>query len=122
MGRKSRAKGKAGEREVVQLARKHFLAAERTWETAQAATPAERACDVLLNHTGGHCAGEGCTRVQVKRSAAGFQSLYRALEHVDLALVRADNKPWLAVLPAAQLFELMREAQHAPDGYEGIEG
>lgn len=49
MGLKSKSKGKRGEREVVALARAHALPAERTWHTAQSASPAERASDVRMN-------------------------------------------------------------------------
>jgi len=102
-GLKSRAKGKRGERELVRLARQHGLEAERTWQTAQAANPAERACDVRV-------AGQPA---QVRIARRGFLPLYKALDGVAVAFVRQDRKPWLAVLPADQLFSMLRDRERA---------
>lgn len=104
MGKLSRAKGKRGEREVVALARQAGLAAERTWETAQSANSAQRACDVRI----------GPHRCQVKLRRTGFGPLYAALVDVDFAFVRTDNREWLAVLPADRLLALLKVAEDAP--------
>ena len=96
-GRRSRTKGKRGEREVVALARAAGLDAERTWQTAQSDDPATRCCDILV-------AGRPA---QVRLRGSGFGALYDALENVDMAFVRADHRPWVAVLPALRLFELL---------------
>jgi len=106
MGLKSRRKGKRGEREIVVLARTHGLQAERTWHTAQASDPTVRRCDVRV-------AGRPA---QVKVAANGFKSLYDALEDVEMAFLRADRCPWLAVLPAESLMALLAR------GGEGWEG
>ena len=95
---KSRKKGKRGEREVVALARVAGLAAERTWHTAQSTDPQARRCDVLI-------AGRPA---QVKLAAAGFGPVYDALAGVELAFVRSDHRPWLAVMPAERLLALLR--------------
>ncbi len=96
-GLRSRAKGKRGEREIVRLARQYGLQGERTWTTAQAANPAARHCDVRI---AGHAA-------QVKVARRGFETFYRALDGVDFAFLRQDRRPWLAVLPARDLFQLL---------------
>ena len=97
MGAHSKRKGKRAELEVVRLARSAGLAATRTWHTAQASDPTERRCDVLI--AGRHA--------QVKVAANGFKALYAALEGVEMAFLRADRRPWLAVLPANSLLALL---------------
>ncbi len=97
MGLSGRQKGKRGEREVVALARRHGLQAERTWQTAQSANPCERCCDVRI-------AGRPA---QVKLSGKGLKALYAALEGVEVAFLRADRLPWLAVLPADRLLAML---------------
>lgn len=101
MGLLSKRKGRLAEQQVVQLARVAGLDAERTWHTAQSPDATERACDVRI-------AGRAA---QVKVAADGFGSLYGALEGVELAFVRADRRPWLAVLPAERLLDLVRRAR-----------
>jgi hypothetical protein len=71
----SRNKGKRGEREVVALAKQHGLQAQRTWQTAQSASPSERTCDVRI---------EGRT-AQLRIRADGFGLVYDALEAVEIA-------------------------------------
>jgi hypothetical protein len=101
VGIHSRRKGRAGEQEVVRLARTHGLDAERCWENAQHPDyPRVRQCDVVV---------DGKT-AQVKVSADGFGALYDGLDGVELLLVRADRRPWLAVLPASHLFDLLKRA------------
>jgi alpha-D-ribose 1-methylphosphonate 5-triphosphate synthase subunit PhnH len=97
-GLRSRRKGKRGERELVALARQLGLEAERTWQTAQAADPAARQCDVRI-------AGRAA---QVKVAARGFKRLYEALDGVALAFLRQDRREWLALLPATELFAMLR--------------
>jgi hypothetical protein len=106
MGTRSRRKGADGEREIVQLARAHGLPAERTWHLAQSHDAAERASDVRI-------AGEA---YQVKRSCDGFQQLYDGLAHVAGLFIRADGPPWLAVLPATRLLELLTRSDTQPGG------
>lgn len=108
MALKSRNKGKRGEREVVQLALAHDIPATRCWQTAQSSDPIERQCDVTI----------GGLKVQVKITADGFQSLYAALQGVDLACIRADRQEWLAVLPLATLLPLIAHKM-IPDKVDG---
>ena len=108
MGAHSKTEGKRGEREVVSLARAAGLDAERTWQTAQSADPVTRCCDLLI-------AGRPA---QVRLRGSGFRAIYDALENVEMAFVRADHRPWVAVLPACRLFELLveeRKKQHAAE-------
>ena len=86
------------------LTRAAGLAAVRTWHTAQATDPTERRCDVSI-------AG---LPAQVKVAANGFRALYAALEGVEMALLRADRRPWLAVLPAESLFALLGRGDSLP--------
>ena len=97
MGAHSKTKGKRGEREVVALARAAGLDAQRTWQTAQSDDTATRCCDLLI-------AGRPA---QVRLRSSGFGAVYDALANVDMAFVRADHRPWVAVLPALRLFELL---------------
>jgi len=103
VGAHSRAKGKRGEREVVTLARAAGLPAKRTWHTAQDADPLVRCCDVMIC---GH-------RAQVRVRASGFRPVYEVLTGVEIAFLRADRQPWLAVLPAERLLALLA---HERDG------
>ena len=104
MGAHSKRKGKLAELEVVRLARSAGLAATRTWHTAQASDPTERRCDVSI----------ASLPAQVKVAANGFKALYAALEGVEMALLRADRRPWLAVLPAESLFALLGRGDSLP--------
>ncbi len=94
----SRRKGAQGEREIVTVARGIGLSAERTWQTAQHPDPCKRACDVQI---------EG-QPYQVKRLARCLLWAYEPLEQgVKGVLVRADGKPWLAILPAEEYLEML---------------
>lgn len=104
MGAHSKRKGKRAEVEVVALARAAGLPSVRTWHTAQATDPTERRCDVLI--AGRHA--------QVKVAADGFRVLYVALEGVEMAFLRADRRPWLAMLPAESLFALLERGDSLP--------
>jgi hypothetical protein len=104
MGMRSRRKGRRAEQEVVSLARNHGLVAQRTWHTAQAADAMLRCCDVTI---------EGRTS-QVKVAATGFKTLYDALAGVEMALLRTDRHPWLAVVPAEELFRLLASLRARP--------
>jgi len=97
MALKSNREGKRAERDIVGLARAAGLTAQRTWHTAQDADPQVRCCDVVI----------GGRRAQVRVRAHGFKALYDALEGVDIAFLRADRQPWLAVLPADRLLALL---------------
>ena len=50
-------------------------------------------------------------------AADGFKMLYDALEGVEMTFLRADRRPWLAVLPAECLLPLLARL-----GGEGGEG
>ena len=108
MGLRSKRKGKRGKREVVSLARQHGLPAERTWATAQATDPTLRRCDVEV-------AGR---LAQVKVALDGFRTLYEALNGVEMAFLRADRRPWLAVLPAEEFLRLPTERAEDNDDSE----
>jgi hypothetical protein len=97
MGLHSRNKGKRAEREIVALARRYNLEAERSWHLAQSPDAVERHCDVQI-------AGLPC---QVKVTADGFRALYEALDGVEMTFLRADRQHWLAVLPAERLLGLL---------------
>lgn len=95
MGKMQRQKGKAGEREIVNLSRKVGLMAVRTWQTAQSGVNPE--CDVLV-------AGRP---YQVKRRRA-FKFLYEAMEGVNGVFLRGDGQAWLAVVPAEEFLALLK--------------
>jgi Holliday junction resolvase len=101
MGMKSRRKGRRAEQEIVRLARQNGLDATRTWHTAQAANPHVRRCDVTI-------AGR---TAQVRVRGNGYKAVYDALEEVEIAFLRADGRPWLAVLPAERLLALLAQVR-----------
>jgi hypothetical protein len=105
VGLKSRRKGKRGEREIVALARAAGLTARRTWHTAQSVDAKARQCDVLI-------AGR---TAQVKLAADGFRTVYEALDAVEMAFLRADRRPWLAVLPAETLLALLARVERSAE-------
>src|SRR5271167_4431685 len=100
MGLKSRRKGRRAEQEIVVLAHAAGLPAKRTWHTAQDADPLVRCCDVMI------CG----LRAQVRVRTDGFKALYDALEGVEIAFLRADRQPWIAVLPAERLLALLAKS------------
>ncbi len=67
-GRRSRAKGKRGEREIVRLARAAGLAAERTWHLAQSPSEIGRCCDVLIAGQPYQVKRPGCSCAQMGTS------------------------------------------------------
>jgi Holliday junction resolvase len=97
MAAKSRSKGKRGEREIVTLAHRCGLQAERTWASAQSSDPLARKGDVTV-------AGMRC---QVKLAANGWRTLYEAMEGVKLFFLRADRERWLVLMDAEELLELL---------------
>jgi hypothetical protein len=105
MGARSRRKGADGEREIVGLARAAGLPVKRTWHTAQDADPVTRCCDVMI------CG----RRAQVRVRSDGFKALYDALEGVEIAFLRSDRQPWLAVLPAERMFGLLAHELSSSD-------
>ena len=107
-GLRSRRKGKRGERELVRLARQHGHVARRTWQTAQADGPVARQCDVSV-------AGR---TAQVKVAARGFDRLYQMLDGVEVAFVRQDHKPWLAIVPATDLLDMFTDNVPMGSGFE----
>src|SRR5271154_2765468 len=98
MGLKSRRKGRRAEQEIVVLAHAAGLPAKRTWHTAQDADPLVRCCDVMI------CG----LRAQVRVRTDGFKAVYDAMDGVEIAFVRADRQPWLAVMSASRVFELLK--------------
>jgi len=105
MGLRSRRKGRRAEQEIALLARAAGLAAQRTWHTAQDADPLVRCSDVTIG---------GC-RAQVRVRGDGFKAVYDALEGVEMAFLRADRQPWLAVLPAERLLALLANERSPSD-------
>ena len=96
-GNTSRRIGKKAERELVLLARQAGLDAERLWYRAQDPDPIRRKQDLEI---------EGMP-VQVKKQYSAFRKIYSALEGVELACIRSDKQPWLGVMRADALFELL---------------
>jgi hypothetical protein len=106
MGLKSKRKGRRAEQEIVVLAHAAGLPAKRTWHTAQDADPLIRCCDVTI------CG----RRAQVRVRASGFRAVYDALEGVEIAFLRSDRQPWLAVMSATRVFALLKSEKGSRDG------
>lgn len=92
-------KGKRLEREAARLMRWRRV----PLSGAAAASGEEYAGDLVDDVTG--------WRAQVKGEADGFRRLYRWLEGHDVLLLKADRKPWLAVLPASVLREILDKVE-----------
>ena len=91
MGLKSRTKGLRAERAVA-----HLLGGERV--PLSGAAGGQFTGDVVLP-TG--------LRVECKVRARGFKQIYGWLEGNDVLAIKADRRPWLAVLPLETLRELL---------------
>ncbi len=100
MARREVAKGKRREREAARL-----LGGTRVPLSGSAG--GDFAGDVVLPN-GWRC--------EVKARRDGFKSLYAWLEGADVLLLKADRKPWLAVLPAERLRELLSPPEGTPTG------
>ena len=96
MARRSILKGKRLEREAARL-----MGLRRVPLSGAAARSGDEYAGDLV--------GRGW-RWQVKGEANGFRRLYRWLEQHQCLLLKADRKPWLAVLPAEALRDLMDRA------------
>jgi len=101
MGKRSRNKGVAAEREIVNLLRQHGHKAQRT-APLQAADGTESGADVLLDDT---------YRIEVKRRRDGFSSLYKWLESADFLFLRADRKQYVVVMPVEMFLDLYAAAK-----------
>jgi Holliday junction resolvase len=82
MGKKSRNKVAAAEREVVNLLKQHGHKAQRT-APLQAAEGTKSGADVLLDDT---------YHIEVKRRKDGFSLLHECLENADFLFLRTDRK------------------------------
>lgn len=99
MAARSRRKGAAAEREVVNILRAAGFAAERRAPMQSSADADDP--DVFAPEIG---------RIEVKRRARGFALLYEALAKADAAIVRDDRGEWLFVEPLRSLIQ--RRTRH----------
>lgn len=103
MGKHSRSKGARGEREAAELLRTHGFQAHRGRQYHGGADSP----DVVHTIPGIH--------IEVKRVEALHlwgamdQASNDAGERVPMVLHRRNNRPWLAILPADDLLELLAE-------------
>lgn len=51
-------------------------------------------------------------KVQVKSEADGWRKIYKILEAADVLALKADNRPWLVVLPVDKFLELSKHTEH----------
>ncbi len=102
-GRKSRNKGARGEREAAKLLESHGFEAHRGRQYSGGADSP----DVVHTIPGIH--------IEVKRVeslrlwGAMDQATSDAGERVPVVLHRRNNRPWIAILPADDLLELLAE-------------
>ena len=104
MGRKSREKGKRGERELAAFFRERGIMAKR----GQQHSGSPDSPDVMAQVDGLH--------IECKRTEA--LSLYTAMEQAEadcgfnmpVVFHRRNGKPWLAILSANEFITLLKEA------------
>ncbi|MEE9598193.1 MAG: hypothetical protein V3V96_15585 [Acidiferrobacterales bacterium] len=106
MGKKSRDKGKHGEREVVQLLRAHGIKARRGQQFAGGGDSP----DIVHNIPDVH--------IEVKRRETFnlYESLDQAMKDAGLfdtsvVFYRKNNRPWVVVLDAEDFLNIMAERQ-----------
>ncbi|NPV27229.1 MAG: hypothetical protein HPY81_07250 [Firmicutes bacterium] len=91
-GRSPKTKGTCAEREIAKI-----LGGQR----------------IPLSGSAGELKGDltvpGLGLREVKRRKDSFKELYKWLEGRDFLALRADRKPWLIVLPAEKLKELIHD-------------
>jgi len=87
MGNKQKAKGTRFENKVMEELREHFIV-----EHMQRTSPGS-ASDIDI-----HISGKEKIRVQCKKRAEGFKSLYKWIEDNDMLVVGADHKPSLLIV------------------------
>lgn len=96
-GARSRSKGLRREREAAAL-----LGGERV---------------PLSGSAGGSFTGDlllpNGWKVECKARADGWRTLYAQLDGVDVLALKADRRPWLAVLPLATLVQLLEQGPPA---------
>ncbi|MDR9392620.1 MAG: hypothetical protein RI554_11400 [Trueperaceae bacterium] len=95
-GRASKNKGSNAEREIVKLARKHYLDAERAYASNGRALGHAETCDVTIQNTPWQIKRRNKIATYIKPPAGTIGTL-----------VREDRGQWLAVLPAHILFDLL---------------
>lgn len=96
MGKKSRNKGAAGEREVVNLLKAAGFEAQRT-APLQAAGGPRSGADVLLDNK---------DKIEVKRRKNGFKNLYAWLEEANYLFLRADRKGYIVCMDLEEFLKL----------------
>lgn len=87
MAKRSRDKGKVGERECAEIWRQAGFSVERT-APLQADAASER----------GDLEVSGFGRVEVKRRATGYRTIYAQLADTHALCLRADRHDWLIVM------------------------
>ena len=102
MGKKSRDKGQLFERETVHLFQEHGVAAERV--PLSGAAGGSYTGDVSIPVFGKD------VRLECKRRAAGFKTLYGWMGDNYALVIRDDRRPPLAVIRAEDLAKLIYAA------------
>lgn len=104
MGKFSRDKGYRVENGVVNMAKSHDLDAYRV--PLSGGGPIKG--DVIVSND------TDKWTMEIKCRANGFKTIYEFLEGNDVLVLKADRKDHLAVLPLADLFDLLK-GRHGKD-------
>lgn len=108
MGKSSKVKGDAGEREFIRI-----MGGSRTFWQPENDGEAVRGDVINVPYLG---------RGEIKRRKDGFKQLYSWLADNDFLAVRSDRKKWLVIMPADDLKQLLDEMDQVKEDNLRIEG
>lgn len=109
MGKAQKQKGYRGENNLRRLLQDKGINCNRVpLSGASAITPS---CDLLI--------GEDESKAEVKVRADGFKSIYKWLSDNDLLFVKADRRPYLAVMTLDSFIEMYKYSLQLSDEEKG---
>ena len=106
MPSKSKRKGNAFERALVEQAKAAGLGAERAYASNGKSLGQPEECDLVLCYPQGETAGEMTIQAKKRESFGGW--LWDGLANVDVFVISKNRKEPLAILPYEKLLELLK--------------
>jgi len=105
-GRRSRDKGKRGEREFAEVLRKHSLTARRGAQYQGGPDSPDVICDELARHV--HFEVKRCERLDLEDAL--LQAEFDADRKLTVVAHRKNHTRWCAILPMEHLITLLKIA------------